>query len=210
MNKTRKRLIEAAEAEFAEKGFYGASIRNITNRAESNVASVSYHFGSKDELLLSMIRHRIEPINEKRFTRLDKALKESDGKPLKVRELVDILIRPMIEAMNEDKSRATFMRAIARAISEQTELTQVLQKEVFAKVISVFGMELARTLQGNSPELIKQCFTYIIVCTSGIMHQQQRAQAMQAGPGFPNAENTITFIAGGIDALVASHNSPAT
>lgn len=47
---TRQRLIEAATALFAERGFQGASVRDICGRAGTNVAAVNYHFGGKAEL----------------------------------------------------------------------------------------------------------------------------------------------------------------
>ena len=54
MNKTsetRERLLEAAGAVFAERGFRDATIREICERANAkNVAAVHYHFGEKEEL----------------------------------------------------------------------------------------------------------------------------------------------------------------
>jgi len=54
MNKTsatRERLLEAAGAVFAERGFRDATIREICERANAkNVAAVHYHFGGKEEL----------------------------------------------------------------------------------------------------------------------------------------------------------------
>lgn len=47
---TRRRLVEAAGREFAEKGFEGATVRSICERAEANIAAVNYHFGGKDAL----------------------------------------------------------------------------------------------------------------------------------------------------------------
>ncbi len=47
---TKARLIEAAGEEFAAKGFEGATIRSISQKAGTNVAAVNYHFGDKDGL----------------------------------------------------------------------------------------------------------------------------------------------------------------
>lgn len=47
---TRKRIVEAAVEVFTEKGFEGASTREIARRADTNQGLVTYHFGSKDEL----------------------------------------------------------------------------------------------------------------------------------------------------------------
>ena len=43
---TRERILKAAEALFAERGFETVSLRDITGAADANVAAVNYHFGS--------------------------------------------------------------------------------------------------------------------------------------------------------------------
>jgi len=53
---TRQRLIEAALLTFAEKGFDGASVREIAQRAKANPAMIAYHFGSKDGLYEAAMR----------------------------------------------------------------------------------------------------------------------------------------------------------
>jgi AcrR family transcriptional regulator len=47
---TKERLLEAAGEEFAVKGFDGATIRSISQRAGANIAAVNYHFGDKERL----------------------------------------------------------------------------------------------------------------------------------------------------------------
>lgn len=47
---TKARLLEAAGEEFAEKGYEGATVRAICDRARVNLAAVNYHFGDKEQL----------------------------------------------------------------------------------------------------------------------------------------------------------------
>ncbi len=54
---TKQRLIDAAGEMFAEKGFEAASIRDICQRAEANLAAVNYHFGDKRQLYVTAVRH---------------------------------------------------------------------------------------------------------------------------------------------------------
>ena len=53
----RERLLDAAGAVFAERGFDGATIREITRAAGVNVAAVNYYFRDKDELYAATLRH---------------------------------------------------------------------------------------------------------------------------------------------------------
>ena len=58
LNDKQIKILQVAEKLFAEKGFDGTSIRNISKEAEINIAMVSYYFGSKEKLLESMILFR--------------------------------------------------------------------------------------------------------------------------------------------------------
>jgi len=48
---SRRRILDAAAAEFAQNGFAGARVDNIARRASVNKALIYYYFKSKDELL---------------------------------------------------------------------------------------------------------------------------------------------------------------
>jgi AcrR family transcriptional regulator len=48
--RTRRRLLDATRALIAQRGDAELTLRDITDGAQANVASVSYHFGSKDQL----------------------------------------------------------------------------------------------------------------------------------------------------------------
>ena len=52
---TKARLLEAAGEEFAERGFTGARVRAICERAGANLAAVNYHFGGKEQLYLAVV-----------------------------------------------------------------------------------------------------------------------------------------------------------
>jgi TetR/AcrR family transcriptional regulator, regulator of cefoperazone and chloramphenicol sensitivity len=53
---TREKLLEAAEQIFAERGFDGATVREICLRAGANIAAVNYHFGDKQNLYTEVLR----------------------------------------------------------------------------------------------------------------------------------------------------------
>src|SRR4051794_39477405 len=52
---TKRRGLEAAGREFAEKGLDGASIRSICARAGANVSAVNYYFGDKENLYVQAV-----------------------------------------------------------------------------------------------------------------------------------------------------------
>ncbi len=54
--KTRSRILKAASAVFADKGYHDATVEDICRHARTNVAAINYHFGSKDQLYAQVWR----------------------------------------------------------------------------------------------------------------------------------------------------------
>lgn len=54
--KTKDRILKAASEIFAEKGYHDATVEDICRHAETNVAAINYHFGSKDQLYAQVWR----------------------------------------------------------------------------------------------------------------------------------------------------------
>ena len=52
---TRERVLDAARILFAEAGFHGTHLREVSKRARANVAGVCYHFRSKQGLYEAVI-----------------------------------------------------------------------------------------------------------------------------------------------------------
>lgn len=68
---TKSRILEAAETLFIECGYESMSLRQITSRAEVNLAAVNYHFGNKESLIHSMLSRRLDRLNQERLKLLD-------------------------------------------------------------------------------------------------------------------------------------------
>ncbi len=54
---TPERVLASACEVFAEKGFRDATVAEICERAQANIAAVNYHFGDKSSLYNSCWRH---------------------------------------------------------------------------------------------------------------------------------------------------------
>jgi TetR/AcrR family transcriptional regulator, regulator of cefoperazone and chloramphenicol sensitivity len=54
---TRQRLLSAASQVFAEKGFWETTNADICKIAKANIASINYHFRSKEELYIESWKH---------------------------------------------------------------------------------------------------------------------------------------------------------
>ena len=70
---TKDIILDAAEKLFAREGYHGTSVRAITGEAEVNLASVNYHFGSKEALPDALTARRPDPINRECLEAINKA-----------------------------------------------------------------------------------------------------------------------------------------
>lgn len=63
---TKHRLLDAAEVLFARRDYAATSVRDITQAARCNIASVNYHFGSKQNLYEQMFDRLLERLRAQR------------------------------------------------------------------------------------------------------------------------------------------------
>lgn len=95
------RLVTAAEELFAMHGFEAVSVRDITKRAEMNIASVNYHFGGRDGLVAAVMLRHLMPVYEERLARMDKAERKGGTKTLWLEELVESWWRPVFDRIRD-------------------------------------------------------------------------------------------------------------
>ncbi len=63
----REAILSAAEPLFSTRGFNAVSIRDIALEAGANPGSITYHFKSKDGLLLEIYKCHCGPMNKRRI-----------------------------------------------------------------------------------------------------------------------------------------------
>jgi AcrR family transcriptional regulator len=88
LNDKQIQILEVAETLFAEKGFDGTSIRDISKAAQINVAMVSYYFGSKEKLLESLILFKTSGLKEQLVNLIDENLEPVE----KINKLIELYI----------------------------------------------------------------------------------------------------------------------
>ncbi len=127
---TRNLVFVAAERLFALHGFQGVSVRDITAEAGVNLASINYHFGSKDALLFDIFNRRTAELNRLRAKMLHEANSTHAGKP-PVRAILQALIAPPVLWMDPKGERLVSVQFLIRARSEGTDqMRDVLRSDV--------------------------------------------------------------------------------
>ena len=145
---TRERILDAAERLFGDRGIVATSLRDITAEAGVNVASVNYHFGSKDALLADVLERRLRPINQQRLALLDAAEATAADGPLPLDSVVRAFLRPPFERQRAwgAEAQSSFLRLVGRIHNETDESYRALFIRQFDDVARRFRAALARAL----------------------------------------------------------------
>ncbi len=106
---TRTRLLDEAERLFARRGIDRVTSREILDAAEQrNVSAVSYHFGSREGLLLEILARRGGPVDEQRAH-----YRAAHGVAPSVADLVNCLVVPYVALLELDGGRS-YLRIVAQ------------------------------------------------------------------------------------------------
>ena len=191
---TKEALIEAALVLFAEKGFDVVSIRDITGAAGANVASVKYHFGSRENLIDAVVASLVTPVNEERIRRIDQL--EKGGGSLSVRSLLDALFKPLLSQIKESPvSEQLFCKLMGRVVGERPyEFPEVIMNQ-FREIAERFIPGFMAAVPGLSREdaLWKIHFSFGVL-SSTLMHGELLRQISENTIGDEDLETTFTRV----------------
>ncbi len=147
---TKERILDTAERIFAEEGFDACSIRTLTAEAGVNLASVHYHFGSKEGLVKAVWERRVAPVNRERIARLDAAEAAAAEGPLPPESVLEALIRPFLRMVQDPEHGDSTRRLLGRVFAEPSLRPIVF--EVYAEFSRRFGEAFKRALPGLPAE----------------------------------------------------------
>ncbi|MBT3135470.1 TetR family transcriptional regulator [Alteromonas sp. ALT199] len=127
--RTKTDILDAAEYLFSQSGFTQTSMREITARAEVNLASVNYHFGSKKNLIQAVFKRYFDELMPQVETCLASLppIKGAEG----VEQLLYSLIPPMLHLNTiSEQGTATFVKLLGRGYNEtQGHLRKFLMQD---------------------------------------------------------------------------------
>ncbi|WP_328391947.1 TetR/AcrR family transcriptional regulator [Nocardia sp. NBC_00416] len=174
---TDQRLILAAERLFAERGIDAVSLRSVMAEAGANVASVHYHFGSKDALVEALISRRSEQLHTRRAELLDTV--EALGAP-DARALADAFVRPVGELAAAGGT--PWIRLVAGIMSgNHPALTRLT--EGFAPQALRFNALLEETAPGTAPRTLRFRLTQAMNLTFQTLGDPEGLRGMLALSG---------------------------
>ena len=150
---TRSRILDAAEQLFVQRGFARTSLRAITAKAKVNLASVNYHFGSKEALIEAVFARRLELLNRKRLVNLAALEKEAGTRPLQLEAVLEAFIRPSPRLEHEPESGGQqFLKLLGHAYAEPSRHLSVFLRRHHHKTLIRFQGALQQCLSHLSTD----------------------------------------------------------
>ena len=159
---TKDRILGAAEELFAQHGFAGTSLRQVTSRADVNIAAVNYHFGSKENLVNEVFRRRMDEMSAQRLTRLKTATQQHPGD---LEAVLAAFVEPALALSKDQHGGAAFIRVIARAYAEKNDSLRKFLSDQYGHVPREFAKAIATCL----PELGKEQLYWRLDFLSGAL-----------------------------------------
>jgi len=145
-HETRTRILDAAEELFMQHGFEGTSMRQLTARAEANLAAVNYHFGSKDALIEAVFRRRLDPMNTARIAALDQLEKDAAG-ILSPEAIIRAFVGASLRMIEDSKSGGrNFIRLLGRTYTDPQKHIRSLIGQLYAPAMERFKNAFERAL----------------------------------------------------------------
>ena len=202
-SETRELILVTAERLFAEQGVEAVSNRQVSEAAgQSNNSAVGYHFGTKEDLVVAIVRRHSESVERRRTEMLAEVAGSTD-----LRDWVSCIVLPMTEHLASLGSPSWYARFIAQVTTHPSFRELVISEAVSSSSMQQTIKSIFR-LVSRLPDEVRQERSYM--CRLMIVHMcAERERALHEGTVLSRS-TWASIVAGLIDALVGVWLSPVT
>jgi len=203
---TRARVLHAAEQCFADHGYNGVSLRQITRRAGVNLAAVNYHFSSKRELWLEVMRQRTELLSAGRLQMLAEVKAATPaGQPVPVEKLCEAFLLPIARVLCTGRgSNVVLAKIIARAFTDPRPLRDEHRRRNLDHVLGRFREELGASLPGLPADELDWKIYFLVSAMMGAVAREGRQAGLKKPLDTSDLEalmqRLVKFVSGGLQA----------
>jgi TetR/AcrR family transcriptional regulator, regulator of cefoperazone and chloramphenicol sensitivity len=160
---TRERILQAAGEAFAENGFRFTTVRDISQKAEANLAAINYYFGNKEKLYFEVLKYTLE-------TAMKKFPNDSVLDPkISKEEKLQSFIRSFIMRILDETHPSWFGKLFAMEMADPTDALDLIIEQGFQplhnKLASIISEFLNKDVDDRETRLcvlsvIGQCILY--------------------------------------------------
>lgn len=170
-------ILDAAERLFAERGYDGASVRDIASAAGAQIASISFHHVGKETLFERVVERRASELSQVRLDALS-VLKTRDAEP-SLEALLSAFLRPYLEKAGAgDPQWLAYARLVAM-VSADARWHRISER-CFDPTAGVFIAEIARLFPHADRSTIAVSFIFSVSAMLSLSTSTWRIAALSA------------------------------
>ena len=199
---TRERLLDAAEKLFAANGIGATSLRAVTAEAKANLASIHYHFGSKDALLFEVFARRIKPVNARRLTLLGAVERDTPGD---LSAIVRAFVSPALELLSRPEMGGRNVTVLIGRLYTEPMQIRLEILTMFEEVATRFPAAISASLPHLDPVELFWRFHFMVgsmafPMVAGDIVEARARQIGEVSDVDKNIDRLVRFISGGLAA----------
>lgn len=208
----RDRILDAAEALFAERGFDGVTLRQIASSAGVDVALANYHFGKKLELFNAVFERRAALLNQSRLDALRKVQAEQADSGPSVEQIIEAFLRPLeLTQETADPGWRHYLALIAY-VNNSTYWGKRMMSKLFDDLVQEFIAALRQALPSASDQDLYWCYHNLSGALTLTLAQTERIDTLSGGlcqsSDFQAAyDHMIPFVAAGFRKVCGANDS---
>lgn len=202
----REKLLDAAEALFADGGYHGVPVRDITSAAGVRLAAINDHFGSKEQLFAAVITRRAGVINDDR-QKLLAALPAKAGRKAMLLKIVEAFALPLLLRSQENEGWQNYMRLVA-----QLSNTRSRELLLIAEHFNPIALDFIRVIRKAVPELDQKqsllAYQLMLSSVMAVFSDNLRVNVL-SGNAYQSRnfamyyDDTVRYVVGGILAMAS-------
>jgi AcrR family transcriptional regulator len=176
----RRRLLDAAAACFARRGYAGTTVRDITTRARCNVGAVTYHFGGKHKVYVAVFEERLSELTRRRVGALG-SLGPAPALEQVIRTFAVAFLDPL---QGSARGRETMMLLLRELVDGQLPASLVTERMVRPS-LGALTQALERACPGLAREGLALCAQSLVSQLVHVLHLQrlhERGRASSVPP----------------------------
>ena len=176
---TKEKILDTAQDLFAQAGFAGTSVRQITEGANVNISAINYHFGNKEGLFFAVVERGHSKIEAERFSKLDAYLKE------KKYSKIECAVRAFLEPLESRiTTRNSLPKMLMRVFNENPEIKKTIKAKIFVRTRERFFGVMQDAFPKLTEAEVRCKFQFMISSMLGAMSlSEEIAPTIKEMPG---------------------------
>ena len=153
---TRERLLEAASALFAERGWHGTRVQDVCRAADANIAAVNYHVGGKEGRYRTVWDRALETAVDADGAGLAALSADAD------REWLYKYVRACVQSVFDSGAAGVLRRLMTHEVSAPSPVSQDILANHIAPRYSELLARLRRTIGPDATDYQVGCCAFAI------------------------------------------------